>query len=107
MDFSTIQKGEELQLDCSEFCIYDSLTKMKKLFNQQIQFKNINITYKLEPGLMKLKVVTDKNRLENILIDLIQNALKHCDSGQIVIGMTLSPIDKDLVYITIQNTAKP
>ena len=87
IDISKIEAGE-LKISKSITNITD-LLKQIYLINKEVSLKNNpNVTIKLLIPDEELFILTDENRLKQILINLINNAIKFTKKGEIIIGYT-------------------
>ena len=74
-----------------------------QLFEYQCKLKSIFIKASICPLIPK-SIVTDKNRLSQILINLVGNALKFTAKGGITISAQLSIKDHDYIDISVKDT---
>ncbi|MGE5481025.1 MAG: ATP-binding protein [Chloroflexota bacterium] len=70
-----------------------------KIFEQKIEEKGLAVRIEAEEGLPKLKL--DTFRFEQVMVNLIDNAIKHTDEGEIVIKIFQ---DADCVKIQVIDT---
>ena len=91
IELSKVQTGQ-IAINKLECNISEVLQKIKPLIQQQIvlEGKNIKIEIITETKVQNLIAYTDVNRLEQIIINLFDNAIKHTTSGKIILGCTLS-----------------
>ena len=80
IDISMIESGE-MRLSFRYFDIVDYLRKMVEDITSTIENKNINLN--LVTVLNKLNVYGDKDKLRQVFINLIQNAIKYTESGKV------------------------
>jgi len=83
LDLNQIQ-ANKLKLHFEEFDIESFLMGIVALFEFQCQRKGISLRVKIHPTTPKM-MRTDKNRLSQILINLVGNALKFTSQGSIII----------------------
>lgn len=85
IDLSKIEV-DELKLECDEFSISILVNEIYNSFliNDKIKQKKIN--FKIDNDLSDLNIITDRNRLKQILNNLISNAIKFTDKGTISFG---------------------
>jgi len=77
-------RANKLKLSPQTISLKDFLQEIKELFDFQCQQKTIYLQTKISPLLPK-QITTDKNRLSQIFINLIGNALKFTSRGGIMI----------------------
>ncbi|MGE8302529.1 MAG: response regulator [Sphingobacterium paramultivorum] len=81
LDFSKIESGKmELLIEKSD--VYDMLSQVINVILYQSQKKNIELLLNVEPGLPKILFI-DEVRLKQILINLLGNAVKFTEKGEI------------------------
>ena len=81
LDFSKIEAGK-LDLCMQEFDLRDLLEDLVELFAQQAQRKHLELACSILPQL-PTAVVGDANRLRQILSNLIGNAIKFTEHGEV------------------------
>ncbi|TCN29511.1 ATP-binding protein [Sinorhizobium americanum] len=81
LDISKIEAGK-LQVYSNEINIHDFLDQIVDMFRPQAQAKGIAFEHDRGPTLPQY-VKTDEKRLRQILVNLLSNALKFTDQGQI------------------------
>lgn len=87
LDISKIEAGK-LQVYSNEINIHDFLDQIIEMFRPQAQAKGVAFTHERAKNLPAY-VRTDEKRLRQILVNLISNALKFTDAGEIRL---MSPI---------------
>lgn len=81
LDFSKIESGKmELVIEKSD--VYDMLSQVINVILYQSQKKNIELLLNIEPGLPNTLLI-DESRLKQILINLLGNAVKFTEKGEI------------------------
>ncbi|KAG2224311.1 hypothetical protein INT45_012880, partial [Circinella minor] len=90
LNFSKLQAGK-VALDLSEVVIEDVITDVVEMLIAIALQKKLNIVYEIMPD-VPLIVITDGNRLRQIIINLLGNAIKFTHEGEIKIRCS---IDKD------------
>jgi two-component system, sensor histidine kinase and response regulator len=83
LDFSKIEAGR-LELDPIPFEINDLLDRLSDLFSIQTAEKNIELILSI-PATFNQTLIGDSQRLEQVLINLIRNAIKFTPHGTIVV----------------------
>jgi PAS domain S-box-containing protein len=91
LDFSKIEAGK-MQLEAAPFPIRDSLTDAIRSLGLRAQQKNIELACHVAPDVPDL-LVGDLGRLRQVLINLVGNAIKFTEDGEIVVkvGLTHDP----------------
>ena len=91
IELSKVQTGQISinKTDCSISEIFESIKP--KVKNQLVvDSKKVDILFVVDSKMGQHQVYTDTTRLEQILLNLVDNALKHTSSGKIVVGCLLS-----------------
>ncbi|MGO4710002.1 response regulator, partial [Chryseobacterium sp. 2TAF14] len=81
LDFSKIESGK-MELLNEKSNVYDMLSQVINVILYQSQKKNIELLLNIEAGLPKT-IVIDESRLKQILINLLGNAVKFTEKGEI------------------------
>jgi signal transduction histidine kinase len=87
LDFSRIEAGQ-LRLQRSDFMLHDLIRELIDMFWIRVQGCNITLVYDIADQ-VPLAVSGDVIRLRQILINLLGNALKFTQSGEVFLGVTL------------------
>ncbi|MFE4107164.1 c-type heme family protein [Almyronema epifaneia] len=102
LDFSKIESGK-LALEKQPFhlatCIEDSL----ELLSSKAAEKNLELLYQLDPTL-PLTLTGDVTRLRQILVNLVGNALKFTEVGEVVVSVSGQPVKQ---AATVENNQPP
>ena len=104
LDFSKIEAGR-LELDPAPFILYDLFDRLAELFKQQTADKGLEWILS-SPSDTVCALVGDALRLEQILINLISNAIKFTQEGEIVVRAVTEELTDDRVVFTfsVQDT---
>jgi signal transduction histidine kinase/CheY-like chemotaxis protein len=98
LDFSKIEKGE-LKLESLNFKIFDVLEKIK--IGTQKQAEDKGLTFEFETNITPAITITgDPIRLEQIIYNLISNAIKFTPNGRVVLH-AFSKIEDNLMRLDI------
>ncbi len=98
LDFSKISAGK-IELEHKPFEILPSIEKHIDLFSSQFKAKNLDFILVFENSLPRT-VVGDDLRLNQILINLINNALKFTHSGTVQLKVSCSEQTREAAYLT-------
>ncbi|WP_018151409.1 CHASE domain-containing hybrid sensor histidine kinase/response regulator [Leeia oryzae] len=85
LDIAKIEAGE-MQLDNIWFNPGDILTELAELFSPQASAKQLEFEVESSPGL-PASLLGDAMRLRQILMNLISNAIKFTDRGQVMVHL--------------------
>ncbi|MBF0176269.1 MAG: response regulator [Magnetococcales bacterium] len=92
LDFSKIEAGK-LEIESVDFLLRDVLDHLMDLFRSKVREKNIELVLHMSEECQYI-LTGDALRLEQILMNLISNAIKFTREGQIEVSIrTLVPVD--------------
>jgi ammonium transporter len=83
LDLSRIEAGE-VSVDTSEVQIADVLREVVDSLEPLVNRPRVKLAVRAEPGLPR--VVTDRDKIKQILLNLVSNAIKYTDDGSIAVG---------------------
>jgi PAS domain S-box-containing protein len=87
LDFSKIEFGN-LELDRHPFSLVELLDEVVGLLNFRIAKKNLALLFNIDPRL-STDYIGDSTRIRQVLINLVANAIKFTEKGEI--GLTVLP----------------
>jgi signal transduction histidine kinase/ligand-binding sensor domain-containing protein/CheY-like chemotaxis protein len=87
LDFSKIESGE-MVLDIHEFDLHQCIEEVLKLFSGQAAKQSVPLLCSFDKNIPE-KIISDKLRLKQVLINLIGNSLKFTSRGQVAINVKL------------------
>ena len=85
LDFSKIEAGK-LELDPIDFALRDALADMLNTLANRAHSKGLELIYDVEVDVHDA-LVGDVYRLRQVIVNLVGNAIKFTDSGEIVVGV--------------------
>lgn len=94
---SRIEEGKEF-FYLEEVDLEDAIAVVLKIFEPEIKKKGLELVLGVERG---LKIKVDRYQLENILINLIDNAIKYTERGYVKVSATKKD---DRVLITVEDS---
>lgn len=97
LDFSKIEAGK-LDLDPLEFGLRDSLRDTLRTLVVRAEEKHLELACHIAPGIPE-RVVADPGRLRQILVNLVGNAIKFTEKGQIVVEVEIESRSQDRVQL--------
>lgn len=98
LDLAKVDAGK-MTFEKNVFKMEDSISAMLHLFETKIIESNLELVKKYDHNIPKL-LIGDSVRLHQIILNLVNNAVKFTESGKITIGANL--IDEDEKKVTIQ-----
>ena len=100
LDFSKIEAGK-LQLEKINFNLHDLLSAIQVMFYQKAFEKNIGFAVHKEKILPSM-VFGDPTRLNQILVNLINNAIKFTQQGSVELNCEVKHIEHNLVTLVFR-----
>lgn len=104
LDFSKIEAGR-LELDQSTFSVPDLLDAAVRVSAERAEARNIELTYRLESNVPR-ELRGDPDRMRQILVNLIGNAIKFTEQGEVTVSCALEEeaVDAVLVRFSVRDT---
>jgi PAS domain S-box-containing protein len=106
LDYSKIEAGR-VELEMIPFSLHGCVHEALNLFTMQAEEKNIELLLFIEPGVPE-SLAGDPNRVRQILINLLSNALKFTAAGEICVQVQLVPqndkVDHPHLQFSVRDT---
>ena len=105
LDFSKIEAGR-MELELAPFDLRECVEAVVDLIGPVAQRKGIELAYGIEPGTPET-AVGDASRLRQILLNLLNNAVKFTDEGEIAVNVgsvDVPSADRIGFHVTIRDT---
>ena len=104
LDFSKIEAGK-LELEETTFDISVLIEESMKIMAPKAHQKSLDFVYRIAPEIPQL-LVGDPARLRQVILNLVGNAVKFTDQGEIVLEMTAATMTPDTVmaHLTLKDT---
>lgn len=104
LDFSKIESGK-LQLEQAPFDVGECVGDVLKLFAVRAQQKGLELAHRVGGDFPQL-INGDAMRLRQVLANLIGNAVKFTESGEIVVSVTSIPAPNDKIrsHVSVKDT---
>jgi signal transduction histidine kinase/CheY-like chemotaxis protein/HPt (histidine-containing phosphotransfer) domain-containing protein len=100
LDFSKIEAGK-LNIEKISFNIIDLLDSLKVMFAPKATEKQINFSVHIDPK-TPTYVFGDPTRLNQILINLINNAIKFTQQGDVKLSCEIKSIEHDIIQFVFK-----
>ncbi len=103
IEISKIEAGE-LKINYQDCNLYEIFTKIETTYNQikiKKEKENIDLKLKVIPRFRNIIIKTDPYRLQQILNNLLDNAIKFTDAGYVEFGYS---IEKDSLKVFVSDT---
>jgi two-component system, sensor histidine kinase and response regulator len=104
LDFSKIEAGK-LDLERVDFDLRETIGNMVKPLALRAHEKGLELTFEI-PQAVSCDLIGDPTRLRQVLVNLVGNALKFTEKGEVVVGVTVvesSATDVEL-HFTVRDT---
>jgi signal transduction histidine kinase/DNA-binding response OmpR family regulator len=105
LDFSKIEAGR-MELELAPFDVRGCIESVVDLIGPIAQRKGLEVTYGIEPGTPET-AVGDESRLRQVLLNLLNNAVKFTDEGEIAVHVSSLPTasrDRIAFEVAIRDT---
>jgi signal transduction histidine kinase/DNA-binding response OmpR family regulator/HPt (histidine-containing phosphotransfer) domain-containing protein len=104
LDFSKIEAGK-LELDPVSFPIRDLVTETLRSIALKAHDKGLELACRIAPGLPDT-VIGDPVRLRQVLVNLVGNAVKFTERGEVVVSVEAAPSveDRGKLQFTVADT---
>ena len=100
LDFSKIEAGK-LELEKTSFRLRAAIEDVVELLNGAASHKNLELAYWIESGLPS-EVIGDPGRFRQILINLVGNAIKFTEKGEVFIHVSQLSLSNTTVSLRIE-----
>jgi PAS domain S-box-containing protein len=100
LDLSRIESGR-LELTVTTFTLEDIIQEVVKIHSPMAKEKSLQISYDIQPDLPP--ITNDKTRIKQILMNLVNNAIKYTQEGSVNLEAHLSR-NNHLVLIMVKDT---
>ncbi|HSF15867.1 MAG TPA: response regulator [Vicinamibacteria bacterium] len=99
LDYSRIH-GVGLRLDAEPFHVRRWMRQCVKTLAPQAHGKGLELAYWVEPEVPGV-IVADAIRLQQVLVNLIVNAIKYTDEGEVVVEASLLERSEDITWLRL------
>ncbi len=102
LDLAKLDAGQ-MQLEMSNFNLTEMLLNTSKIFSQNASAKGLKIIDDIDEALNGI-YCTDPGRLRQILMNLINNAIKFTETGEVTVSAQPSADRKDWIRFEVRDT---
>jgi PAS domain S-box-containing protein len=104
LDFSKIEAGK-LRLDVVDFDLGDAIASVMRTLAPRAHQKYLEIAYHFAPDVPML-LAGDPTRLTQIVVNLVSNAVKFTEHGEVVLRITRESADADttVLHLSVSDT---
>lgn len=89
LDVTSVEAGH-LTLEQNNFTLARVIDKVRSLFSPEAKKKGLGLSVRAEPALADLPLKGDPLRLEQVLLTLVDNAIKFTAEGSVSVELTLA-----------------
>jgi two-component system sensor histidine kinase/response regulator len=97
LDFSKIEAGK-LGLDPAPFALRDTVEKILNILALRAHAKSLELACRIAPNVPDA-LIGDDNRLRQVLINLVGNAIKFTEQGEVIVNVALEEAGVDAVVL--------
>jgi signal transduction histidine kinase/CheY-like chemotaxis protein len=97
LDFSKVEAGK-LDLNVAEYALRDGLAETLKVLAFRAHQKGVELICDIQPEVPP-RVLCDAGRLRQVMVNLVGNAIKFTDHGEIVVGVKLVSVKANEVVL--------
>ncbi len=104
LDFSKIEQGK-MEIETQGFDLVHCVEEVFALLSASASIKNLELIHRFEKDVPRY-IISDLNRLKQILQNLINNAIKFTTSGEILLTVTLKEKtdNGDIIQFAVEDT---
>jgi signal transduction histidine kinase/ligand-binding sensor domain-containing protein/DNA-binding response OmpR family regulator len=93
LDYSKIGSGK-MELEQNDFDLRNCIEEALDVFAARAAQVGLDLVYQIDAGI-PLQIIGDRLRLRQVLLNLVSNALKFTESGEIFLKVSLAKIEAD------------
>ena len=97
LEYNKLESGH-FQVENSNFSIFELAKKIEKSLIAQAKSKNDSLQFEIDSEIPN-NLISDHVKLSQILLNLITNAIKFTDNGEVKVSIKLLSINKHVVFI--------
>ncbi|MCS3531712.1 response regulator [Chryseobacterium sp. JUb7] len=102
LDLAKIESGK-MTLEYQEVVIEDVVKDLKNLFNPVFQEKRLQFNIQIDHD-VETEIETDRLRVDQVLRNLLSNALKFTEEGSINLNIQKDPKNKNFLVFSVKDT---
>ena len=105
LDFSKIE-SKKLDFDLVDFKLTDTIGDTLKTLSVRADEKGLELAYDIPPDMLEETLIGDPGRLRQILVNLVGNAIKFTEQGEVVVRVEKESEaeDKVLLHFNVSDT---
>ncbi|VEP17990.1 putative Mitogen-activated protein kinase kinase [Hyella patelloides LEGE 07179] len=102
LDMSKIEAGQA-ELNLQSFDLHYLLNTTKTMLEFKFDSKGLKLLFERHPDIPKY-IRTDEQKLRQVLINLLNNALKFTTEGSVILRVQKAPTDNQTLFFEIEDT---
>ncbi|HET9321810.1 MAG TPA: response regulator, partial [Bryobacteraceae bacterium] len=102
LDFSKMEAGR-LEIDNQSFDLRKSLSEIVKTLALRAQQKGLEFVFDMQPG-VPIVVVGDPARIRQVLVNLVGNAIKFTEKGEIEVMVRMEALKPMIIRFSVRDT---
>ena len=104
LDFSKIEAGK-LSLDPRPFSLPSAVAGAMKALSFRAHQKNLELAFEIDPAVSEY-VSGDDGRLRQVIVNLVGNAIKFTDQGEVVLAVrpASKAMERDILHFSVRDT---
>jgi two-component system, sensor histidine kinase and response regulator len=99
LELSKIEAGQQ-QLRETSFDLYQLLDNLEKMLAVRANFKQLSLSFIRQPGIPQF-IKADQQKLRQVLINILDNAIKFTDSGRVTLSIGL---ESNMLVFSVEDT---
>ena len=103
LDYSKIEAGK-LTIEKIPFKIQSIIETVQRTFSFRFEEKGVELILEFEPGLENKVIESDLLRLNQVMINLVSNALKFTQEGCVKVSLKLMEGGHSMLYVSVRDT---
>jgi signal transduction histidine kinase len=100
LDMAKIESGR-MNLHIETFKVYDVLDEVRSITSTLADDKNVSLKFD-ESADSQLEIKADNTRLRQVVINLVNNAIKFTETGEVL--LSVAPLDETHILISVKDT---
>jgi len=102
LDFAKIESGK-VQIVIDDIDLHLAISQIKSMLTPQARAKDLHLAAHISP-LLPYRLRADSHRLRQVLVNLLANAVKYTDAGEVTISALPQDIADDRVVVRFEVT---
>ena len=100
LDLSKIESGT-IELETVDFSIQDIISELINSLDFKLREKNVSLISRMDPGIPEV-LMGDPHRINQIVLNLVDNAIKFTDDGEVCIATSVSHETDKSIFILFE-----